>query len=634
MKPLCMLLAVVLLPAAALGKACPEDLPWLRSLVEDGALAHHAGKQVFLTELATGKTELLGTGAWAELSPDASKVAWVEGETAKGRMRKGDKTVHTIARDIDPAGNVHWVSNEAVVVLGKDRKWRQVNLDGTSEEVPKLTRLNNRPGRECDVKRRPDGHWVITAAREWASTDGGKGATGGTCSCSLSPDGSMVTGLHGGHKECSLTPTTKGGKGGKLLWKYDGGFDNHRWSSNDARFIVAVDEKANTMAVIHVPTGRATRMGDRGKGKPGEMYGDFAVGKGEGRPWPRPKAQVAAGGKATWSGEGGERTVFAWTNDRGSNVIKGAGGKDLVCDFEAEGLARIGVFHDLQPAGGVFRAEGEAVARAGEAIRKAGAFTLQMMITADGKAPKAGTVLTLVDGKRATLTLQQRGDALVLLGAEGKGETVLGKLPEGRPVHVALAADKEDMQVYFDGKPVRLRKPPQVPAGGITAMTVGGTDGSAWHGRAEGVALAAGALSPEVLAADARAYHGRITGRKAPPRTVIEAELIAGNDFPEPDVYPQTLVVYRYGVRKVLEGRSDAREVLVAHRGILNGRIQGPIHDLKKGQRVQLTLEPFDAHPELQTLQRVEAGGDDVAALDLFYAAEMVPAGGGKKAGK
>ena len=51
-------------------------------------------------ELSTGQTVLVGSGVTPEFSPDSSKLAWIEGTTAKGRMRKGDTTVHTIATGV------------------------------------------------------------------------------------------------------------------------------------------------------------------------------------------------------------------------------------------------------------------------------------------------------------------------------------------------------------------------------------------------------------------------------------------------------------------------------------------------------------------------------------------------------
>jgi hypothetical protein len=76
---------------------CPKDLDWLKGLCGDGALAHEHNGKIYLTELSTGKTEIIGKGAQPEFSPDTSKLAWLHGYEAKGCMRKGDRIIYTIA---------------------------------------------------------------------------------------------------------------------------------------------------------------------------------------------------------------------------------------------------------------------------------------------------------------------------------------------------------------------------------------------------------------------------------------------------------------------------------------------------------------------------------------------------------
>ena len=95
------ILCALLLATSVYAKPqCPTDLDWLRELCGDGALAYAHNGRIYLTELSSGKTETVGRGDHAEFSPDSSKLAWIDGSTARGRMRKGDKTVHTIATNV------------------------------------------------------------------------------------------------------------------------------------------------------------------------------------------------------------------------------------------------------------------------------------------------------------------------------------------------------------------------------------------------------------------------------------------------------------------------------------------------------------------------------------------------------
>jgi MYXO-CTERM domain-containing protein len=289
----------------------PTDLNWLRGECGDGALAYQADDpdyRIYLTELSNGQTVEVGPGTRPEFSPDSSKLAWIDGSTAKGRMRKGDTTVHTIATGVTEEGGVHWVSDTEVVLV-KSGKWFRVSLSGDQSEVPALTALGA-GGSECDVKLGGDGVWSYVTGATWKTSDGDEGGTGGTCSCSLSPDAKSVTGLEHGHKTCQLTRIRSGGVEGELTWVYDysgdKGFDNHRWSSNDGRFVAMQDEKYNYMVIMKVGGTYCTRMG---QSSGGEMYGDFTVGDGSGDPWPGtvddPVIQLSPGSLSFDALEGG-----------------------------------------------------------------------------------------------------------------------------------------------------------------------------------------------------------------------------------------------------------------------------------------------------------------------------------------
>ncbi|MBW1809037.1 MAG: hypothetical protein JRJ87_12655 [Deltaproteobacteria bacterium] len=282
-----MILGFMIGPARAQDPS-PNDLNWLRGECGDGALAYQAGDpnyRIYLTELSNGQTVEVGPGTRPEFSPDSSKLAWIDGSTAKGRMRKGDATIHTIASGVTAEGGVHWVSHSEVVLV-KSGKWFRVSLSGDESEVAALSALGA-GGSECDVKQASDGVWSYVTGATWKTSTGGEGGTGGSCSCSLSPDAKSVTGLEHGHKTCQLTQIRSGGVSGELNWVYDfdgeKGFDNQRWSSNDPRFVAMQDEKYNFMVIMKVGGTYCTRMGQSSSG---EMYGDFTVGDGSGDPWP------------------------------------------------------------------------------------------------------------------------------------------------------------------------------------------------------------------------------------------------------------------------------------------------------------------------------------------------------------
>ena len=139
----------------------PTDLEWLRAEVGDGALIHHSEGRIYLTELATADSVLVGNGNQPEFSPDGTKFAWIDGTAAKGRLRRGDSTIHITAENVERLGGVHWLSNtEVAVVLRKDdgKRWFRVSLAGDFTEIPELTALGQ-GGPECDIRQADDGVW-------------------------------------------------------------------------------------------------------------------------------------------------------------------------------------------------------------------------------------------------------------------------------------------------------------------------------------------------------------------------------------------------------------------------------------------------------------------------------------------
>ena len=293
------LIGVLLFPCLVLAAPPGNNLGWLKGLVGDGALMSYSGGNLHLTELSSGSSVKLTQNAangWSfEFSVDGSKLAFIEGTTVKGRMRKGDTTLHTIATGVDPLGGVHWVSDTEVVYV-KSGQWYRATIDGqTAVKVAALTALGA-GGQECDVKLTGKGVWCYVGRTQsgvevtWKTSDGKTGGTGGTCSSSFSPDvggGVSVTGLEHDHKSAYLKQVIAGAPTGTIKWSYDyvgdKGFDNHRWSSNHKDFVVVQDEKNSYCTVLQVSTNTATWMGPQGTG---EMYGDFTAGTGSGAPWP------------------------------------------------------------------------------------------------------------------------------------------------------------------------------------------------------------------------------------------------------------------------------------------------------------------------------------------------------------
>ncbi len=102
-------------------------------------------------------------------------------------------------------------------------------------------------------------------------------------------------------------------------------------------------------------------------------------------------------------------------------------------------------------------------------------------------------------------------------------------------------------------------------------------------------------------------------------RLVVEARLTTAGIIPSPQSilpYRHALVVSAYEVVRVLEGQYAEPTVLVAQWAIRESRVLSTARRTP-GAAFRLTLEPYDAHPELEG-ERLVMDTDD-ATLPLYY---------------
>ena len=650
------LLVALCVCVASAAEPVPENLDWLRKQCGDGALAYTAAGNLYLTELSTGETEKLGKGVQPEFSPDSSRLAWVQGGKIVGRLRKGDKTVHVIAAGVTPGGNekaggVHWLNDSEVLCTlrrgGRDA-WYRVSLSGEAAPVPELIMMWDR-AREADVKLCEDGVWSYVAGRRWKTSDGKDGPIDGGCSCSLSPDGRSITALQGNHKECRLKRIRKGGYQGILKFVYAGSFDNHRWSSNDPRFVVCVEESRNRMVVMRAGETYCTFMGEPGGGKSGEMYGDFTVGDGKGKPWPKRSSELALDtdrvprrGKTTSEEEAsveladewpGSQTglLFVWANRGAKNELVAPDGKSVRrCSGRCRGEARIGPNRELDLLRGAFLPEG-----ADDIVLNPCVATAELAVEAVFCAENvrqggpARIVSFSTDHVSRNFTLGQERDKLIFrlrtpkTGGNGTNPQVtLCTIEPDRLYHVVVTYRPGEMRCYLDGREVLRTDAVKGDFSNWSSQHLvfgdeynGGRD---WAGTLEGVSIWDRWIDAEEARHHYTLYRPRMKNRVESTRIAVEGRLVEKSSTPDPREiapYRRCLSEYIYEVERVLSGKLEVDRIAVNHWVILDRKRVAS--DRSVGKSYRLTIEPFDAHPQL----KAELRKIDHAQLDLpvFY---------------
>jgi hypothetical protein len=335
----------------------------------------------------------------------------------------------------------------------------------------------------------------------------------------------------------------------------------------------------------------------------------------------------ARGGEPSWPGSR-EGLVLAWRcANRPAEVVDPATGESRIFRVEPRGTARFGRFFEMDPRGGFFVGEGAGTAILA-ACKKTRELTLEALVApADLKQSGPAAILSLASPQTCDLLLGQERDRLVLrLGtssaAAGGGTLVdLGPLEAGRPQHVLITYQAGRLACYRDGEAVALAAPVTGDFSTWTAATLtfgGGPGGEKpWKGRLEGIAVYNRFLEP----AEAKARFGlaaaRVKGRTPAEGVTVDARLAAMTPTPDPKSvapYVRVLVAGEYEVEKAVEGRCDAKRILVAHWAILDGRVLPLAASAGAPQR--LVLERFADHPELESERLIMTGVD--GRLPLF----------------
>jgi hypothetical protein len=324
--------------------------------------------------------------------------------------------------------------------------------------------------------------------------------------------------------------------------------------------------------------------------------------------------------------------VFALRN--GSNITPvvafDAKGRDLMAfNLSTRGRSLLGRSNELVCDGGSFHAQ-DAGTWVGQQVAKSGAFTIEAMITPAEAAPKSpGVVLAFGDdkGEDAALLQDKSGLSLRLGGAK---PIELCALEAGKPVHVMVTCGKDKWTAYRDGKPAGSGAlTDNAPAWGARQILLGAawSGAEAWRGRMEAVAVFPRVLTAEEAVSQAAASKALQDGRKPAATVRFKGTLLRQaktSSLEEIRPYTRSLSVAEYKVDKVLAGEWKQPNIIVLHWMIMDAK-RLPIADRKPGAEVELSVEPLDQNPQLESSRRDEISDVDLDAVIFYCEAEGAP---------
>jgi hypothetical protein len=344
---------------------------------------------------------------------------------------------------------------------------------------------------------------------------------------------------------------------------------------------------------------------------------------------PEEKTERSGEASAAWPADR-DRLLFLWETANAPNRVFDPL-RDVERSFPVErhGLARLDHHHRMVLGGGTFTAAWEASEAVVAGVRETNELTLEATLT-PAALRQSASILALSGGARdrSNLVLAQEGSELILrltLARQGiTRETLkLGSLQPGQPTHLLVSYRPGRLTAWRDGRPVldtagvqgdffRWRPRP---------LTFGGEARSpvTWNGILEGVAFYGRFLEEGEARENAERYLEKIAARPQIPVVRLRGRLIARSHTPtlrEISPYREALAVYEYRVEAVLAGDFDGEVVRVAQWVILDGETL-PAARRPEGDVVDLTLEPFAANPQLESVFLSEDLGEGEGRL--FY---------------
>jgi hypothetical protein len=246
------------------------------------------------------------------------------------------------------------------------------------------------------------------------------------------------------------------------------------------------------------------------------------------------------------------------------------------------------------------------------ALKKKNGFAIEFLFTPAATMPDtAGPIIRLKNRNQDIFSISQKGKDLLLQIANGKTTPtqleLTNFLHHQRPEHLVVIIKEKHLQLYANGRLVEKTSITVNPFSSVKdgQLLFGQTEkpGSGISGSLSHVGLYAEGLPEEVIMKNAHLVTGALVERPVIDTIQFKGTLIEASNVPDPEslgAYRRALVVNRYQITDQLtEGYAD-NEILVAQWAVLDRTILPEAKDFTNGKLVEMNVEKFDLHPELE----------------------------------
>jgi hypothetical protein len=331
----------------------------------------------------------------------------------------------------------------------------------------------------------------------------------------------------------------------------------------------------------------------------------------------------------------GSRTglVFQWRDNKDSNQFVNGAGKSRTVHLRPEGGARYGPNGEMHVLGGAFVPDGAFNKEIRDACKKTNELAIEAIVT-PARVPQSGPA-RIISLSRSTskrnFTLGQQDDFLVLRlqtsNTSRNGiDFKLAQLEPGKPHHVLVTYKPGLLVCYLNGKMTTKtafeRGSFDKWHGGSYSLIFGNEVGGVrpWEGYLDSIAIYSRFVEADEAAKKFSLASQRIAARSSIDRKVVKAQMIQKADSPPPEAiapYRRALVINRYTIKEADDVELVNRTVQVAEWALLDAKVPSTYAQTKPGQILELNLEPYEAHPQLES----ERLASDPPALDedLYY---------------